>query len=104
MPLPIPDGGYTVDPAQLGGVAGQIGLAYDDVNTAINQYCQELPAPGDFGTEVASAWSDFDSAWMQELNVLGMAVGEAASNVHTAGANYSAAESVNTSAIHHVGG
>lgn len=100
----IPDGGFSVDPAELGGVAGQIGVAYDDLNTAIGQYCQEVPAPGDFGREVAGSWSDFDGAWAQELAVLSEALNETASKVHAAGANYSAAESVNTRDADSVGG
>lgn len=98
------DGGFSVDLAQLGGVAGQIGAAYDELNTAITQYGQEGAASGDFGTEVAGSWSDFDGAWAQELNVFGLAISEAASKVHTAGSNYAAAEAVNTSEANGVGG
>jgi hypothetical protein len=89
----VPDGGFSVDPAELGGVAGQIGVAYDDLTTAINQYGQGSAAPGDFGSEVAGSWSAFDGAWAQELNVLGLAITEMASKVHTAGTNYAAADS-----------
>lgn len=100
----VPDGGYTVDLAQLGGVAGQIGLAYDDLNTAITQYGQEVASAGDFGREVASSWSGFEDAWLQELNVFSLALSETAEKVHTAGANYAAAESANTNSINSVGG
>jgi Excreted virulence factor EspC, type VII ESX diderm len=89
----VPDGGFSVDLAELGGVAGQIGVAYDDLTTAITQYGQEAAAPGDFGSEVAGSWSDFDGAWAQELNVLGLAITEMASKVHTAGTNYATADS-----------
>jgi hypothetical protein len=91
-----PDGGFSVDLAELGGVAGQIGVADDDLDTAITQYGQEAASAGDFGTEVAGAWSDFDGAWAQELNVLGLAISEMASQVHTAGTNYTTADSANT--------
>lgn len=100
----VPDGRYTVDLAQLGGVAGQIGLAYDDLNTAITQYGQEVASPGDFGSEVASSWSGFEDAWLQELNVFSLALNETAEKVHTAGANYAAAESANIKDIDSVGG
>jgi hypothetical protein len=100
-----PDGGgFAVDLAQLGGVAGQIGVAYDDLNTAIIQYGQEASSPSDFGTEVAGSWSDFDGAWAQELNVFSLALSETASKVHTAGANYAAAESANINDIDSVEG
>lgn len=98
----IPDGGFTVDLAQLGGVAAQVGVAYDDLTTAIAQYGQEAPAPGEFGSEVAGPWSDFDGAWAQELNVLGLALTETAGKVHAAGANYAAADSANIRDIHGV--
>jgi Excreted virulence factor EspC, type VII ESX diderm len=91
----VPDGGFSVDPAELGGVAGQIGVAYDDLTTAISQYGREDPSAGDFGSQVAGAWSGFDSAWAQELNVLGLATTEMASKVRTAGTNYATAESAN---------
>jgi len=101
----VPDGGFAVDVAALGGVAVQIGLAYDDLTTAITQYGQEAPAaPGDFGSEVAGPWSDFDGAWAQELNVFGLALSEVCSNVRAAGANYSAADSAGIRAIRSVDG
>jgi hypothetical protein len=91
----VPDGGFSVDPAQLGGVAGQIGVAYDDLTTAISQYGLQSPSAGDFGSLVAGSWSAFDGAWAQELNALGLAINEMASKVHTAGTNYATAESAN---------
>jgi hypothetical protein len=91
----VPDGGFSVDLAELGGVAGQIGVAYDDLTTAISQYGQESSSAGDFGSQVAGSWSAFDGAWAQELNVLGLATTEMASKVHTAGTNYATADSAN---------
>jgi Excreted virulence factor EspC, type VII ESX diderm len=98
------DGGFSVDLAELGGVAGQIGLAYDDLTTAIGQYGQEAASSGDFGSQVAGAWSDFDGAWAQELNVLGLAITEMASKVHAAGTNYATADSANVRNIDGVAG
>jgi hypothetical protein len=100
----VPDGGFSVDLAELGGVAGQIGLAYDDLTTAINQYGQETPSSGEFGSQVAGAWSAFDAAWAQELNVLGLAMTEMASKVHTAGTNYATADSANVRNVDGVAG
>ena len=91
----VPDGGFSVDLAELGGVAGQIGVAYDDLTAAINQYGQETPSAGEFGGQVAGAWSDFDGAWARELNALGLAITEMASKVHTAGTNYATSDSAN---------
>lgn len=97
---PMPDDGFSVDPALLGGAAGQIGKAYDDLTTAIAQYSgQDSPSPADFGSEVGSAWSNFDDAWAQELKVLGLALTELTSKVHSAAASYSGAESSNTHAV-----
>jgi hypothetical protein len=100
----VPDGGFSVDLAELGGVAGQIGVAYDDLTTAISQYGQETPSAGDFGSQVAGSWSDFDGAWAQELNVLGLAITEMASKIHTVGTNYSTADSANVRNIDGVAG
>jgi hypothetical protein len=100
----VPDGGFSVDPAELGGVAGQIGVAYDDLTTAISQYGSQAPSAGDFGSQVAGAWSDFDGAWAQELNVLGLAITEMAGKVQTAGTNYATAESANVGDIEGLAG
>jgi hypothetical protein len=107
MPIvgPSPDGGFSVDLAQLGGAAGQIGTAYDDLATAISQYGgDETASPGDFGSGVSSAWSNFDDAWAQELNVLGLAVTEMISKVQTAGTDYATSESINADAIRQIAG
>lgn len=100
----VPDDGYAVDLARLGGVAGEIGLAYDDLTTAITQYGQQAPAPGDLGSEVAGSWSDFDGAWAQELNVYGLALTELARKVHAAGVNYAAADSATIRDVDSAGG
>lgn len=51
--------GFEVDPAQLAGVAGQLGKAYDDFTTAMNDYigdeCYDPAVFGDSG--MAAAWS-----------------------------------------------
>jgi uncharacterized protein YukE len=104
VPGPLPDDGFSIDPAQMGGVAGQIGKARDELTTAIVRYgSQETLVPGDFGSEVAGAWSNFDGAWAQELNVLGQALTELISKVQSAAASYAGAESSNTRAIQKVG-
>lgn len=87
--------GFEVDPAQLGGVAGQLGRAYDDFNTAITDYggtaCYAESDFGDFG--VGPAWSTFNGAWAGEMNVLSSALSELIHKVDTTRANYSANES-----------
>jgi hypothetical protein len=90
---PGPDDGFSVDPASLHGVAGQIGKAYDDLNTAITRYGGSQPAtPGDFGSEVSPAWSNFDGAWAQELDVLSLATMEMIGNVSNAATGYTTAD------------
>lgn len=83
--------GFQVDPAQLGGVAGQLGHAYDDFNTAITDYagtaCYSQSDFGDFG--MGAAWSDFDGAWAGEMNVLDSAIAELIKKVTTTAGNYS---------------
>jgi hypothetical protein len=96
--MPVPgsrDDGFRVDPALLSGVAGQVGKGYDDLTTAISQYGQGSSAPGDFGSEVASAWSNFDNAWARELNAVRLALMEMTSNFHTSAAGYASAEARN---------
>ncbi|HEV3357981.1 MAG TPA: type VII secretion target [Pseudonocardiaceae bacterium] len=82
--------GFDVDPAQLGGVAGQLGRAYDDFDQAITDYagtaCYAQSDFGDFG--VGPAWANFDGAWAREMNVLGEALQELIQKVDTTAANY----------------
>jgi hypothetical protein len=99
-----PDDGFSVDPAQLHGVAGQIGRASDDLNTAINQFGGDYPDPAEFGTGVSGAWSNFVGAWAQELNTFGLAVTEMITKVQTAGADYAGADAKTTRAVQSVGG
>jgi hypothetical protein len=70
-------------------------MAYDDLTTAIGQYGQETPSAGDFGSQVAGSWSDFDGVWAQGLKVLGLAISEMVSKIHTVGTNYSTADTAN---------
>jgi hypothetical protein len=83
-------GGFQVDPAQLGGVAGQLGRAYDDFGTAMTDYagaaCYAPAAFGDFG--MGPAWSNFDGAWSAEMAVLDAAIAELITKVDTTKANY----------------
>lgn len=82
--------GFEVDPAQLGGVAGQLGRAYDDFNTAITDYagtaCYAQSDFGDFG--MGPAWANFDGAWASEMNVLSEAIEELIKKVDTSANNY----------------
>jgi hypothetical protein len=92
------------DPAQLGGVVGQVGQAYDDLNTAMAQYGRAIPAPSALGSEVASAWSNFDAVWAQELNVLGLATAEVIDKFMTAAQKVAETESGITGAVGQVAG
>ena len=87
-------GGFEVDPAQLGGVAGQLGTAYDDLGTASADYagleCYAESDFGDFG--MGAAWSAFDGAWAAELGLLSSAVAELIGKVDTTAGNYGANE------------
>jgi hypothetical protein len=82
--------GFAVDPAQLSGVAGQLGEAYDDFNRAITDYsgnaCYSQSDFGDFG--MGSAWSNFDGAWAGEMNVLDSALAELIQKVKLTNINY----------------
>jgi hypothetical protein len=82
--------GFQVDPAQLGGVAGELGRAYDDFNTAITDYagtaCYSQSDFGDFG--MGPAWSNFEGAWAGEMNVLDSAIDELITKVRTTAINY----------------
>jgi hypothetical protein len=87
--------GFQVDPAGLGGVAGQLGRAYDDFETAITDYAATAGYNqqdfGDFG--MGPAWSNFDGAWAGEMSVLDSAIAELIKKVDTTAANYSGNES-----------
>jgi hypothetical protein len=106
MPIAVPSGddGFSVDPAHLAGVAGQLGQAFDDLSTAITQYGSGSATLADFGSEVASGWSNFDGAWAQELNILGLALTEMIRKVSKTAVGYSTAEVVNITAIHKIAG
>jgi hypothetical protein len=97
--------GFAVDPAQLKGAAGQLGRAYDDFNTAIDDYagaeCYDQSAFGDFG--MGAAWSAFDSAWAGEMGVTSAAISELIGKVNTTADNYSGTEDHVTGAIKSVG-
>ncbi|HEX4223072.1 MAG TPA: type VII secretion target [Pseudonocardiaceae bacterium] len=86
--------GFEVDPAQLGGVAGALGRAYDDFNTAITDYagtaCYSQSDFGDFG--MGPAWSNFDGAWAGEMGVLDAAIEELIKKVDATAGNYSTNE------------
>lgn len=87
--------GFQVDPAALGGVAGQLGRAYDDFNTVITDYagtaCYGQQDFGDFG--MGPAWSNFDGAWAGEMNVISSAIAELIRKVNTTAAAYTDNES-----------
>lgn len=82
--------GFQVDPAALGGVAGQLGRAYDDFDSAITDYagtaCYSQADFGDFG--MGPAWSNFDGAWAAEMDVLDEAIAELIQKVDATKANY----------------
>ncbi len=82
--------GFDVDPAQLDGVAGQLGRAYDDFDKAITDYagtaCYAQSDFGDFG--VGPAWTNFDGALASEMSVLGEALAELIRKVDSTSANY----------------
>lgn len=87
--------GFQVDPASLGGAAGQLGRAYDDFDTAITDYagtaCYSQQDFGDFG--MGPAWSNFDGAWAGEMGVLNSAIAELIKKIDSTAANYTENES-----------
>jgi hypothetical protein len=97
-------GGFIVDPALLGGVAVHLGSASDEFSAAIGQYGSQCFTASAFGSDVAAAWSDFDTAWGEKLNATGARLGQLISKVTTTREHYSAAESSNVSIINVVGG
>src|SRR5580658_9048284 len=69
MREPMPGGGFAVDPATLTGVAGQLGTAYDDLNTAFGDILSSSSADASvFGDpDVAGPWGDFCSDYFAEV-------------------------------------
>lgn len=91
-----PDGGsgFQVDPASLSGVAGQLGRAYDDYNNVIVDFfgtaCYGADVFGDAG--VGQAWTAFNDAWTNELNLSSAALAEAVEKVSTSAQLYQETE------------
>lgn len=85
---------FSVDPAALGGVAGQLGRAYDEMNQAVVDYTgSACYSSGAFGTAtVGRAWADFDSAWAGELSVFSEAIADLVKKVETTAQNYQETE------------
>jgi len=87
----IGDGGadFQVDPAQLGGVAGELGRAYDDFNTAIADDDMAYTEQSAFGDHAAGrAWQAFDGAWTSEMAEYAAALAEMVRNVETTAQRY----------------
>jgi uncharacterized protein YukE len=91
------DGGsdFQVDPAQLTGVAGQLGKAYDDFNTVLADYygaaCTDTETV--FGdAAVGQAVTAFNTAWGSELEVYVEALAEMVRNVSTTAQRYQETE------------
>ena len=87
----IGDGGadFQVDPALLGGVAGELGRAYDDFNTAIADDDMAYTDPSAFGDQAAGqAWRAFDGAWATEMAEYAEALAEMVRNVETTAQRY----------------
>ena len=91
----IGDGGsdFQVDPARLGGVAGELGRAYDDFNTAIVDDDMAYTDPSAFGdAAVGQAWQAFDRAWASEMSTCAEALAELVRNVETTAQRYQETE------------
>lgn len=91
----IGDGGgdFQVDPAQLSGVAGDLGHAYDDFNTAIADDDMAYTDPSAFGDQaVGQAWQAFDGAWAGEMAETVEAIAEMVRNVETTAQRYQETE------------
>jgi hypothetical protein len=90
----IPDSGdgFAVDPATLGGVAGDLGRAYDDLNTAYGDLLATAYAGDDasvFGApEVVTAWNQFCSAFFGEFEEDLAAVAELINKLMTSAQKY----------------
>jgi uncharacterized protein YukE len=103
----IGDGGdpdFQVDPAQLSGVAGDLGRAYDDFNTAIADDDLAYTDPSAFGDQpVGQAWQSFDEAWSSEMSTYQQALVEMVRNVETTAQRYQETEQAVTQNFLRVG-
>jgi uncharacterized protein YukE len=102
----IGDGGsdFEVDPAQLGGVAGQLGRAYDDFNAAIADDEAVHTDPSAFGDQaVGQAWQAFDAAWAGEMSMYAEALAETVRNVETTAQRYRETEQAVTQNLRGIG-
>jgi hypothetical protein len=105
MPIDLGDGtGFDVDPAQLSGVAGQLGKVYDDYNTALADFdsgpCVADGVYGDSG--VAQAANSCFGAWAQELSFTQSALHEMVEKVSTSAQLYQETESTITGNLRRV--
>jgi hypothetical protein len=98
--------GFSVDPASLSGVAGQVGRAYDDYNTVIVYFCgADVPSGTELGQDgVPAAWSAFESAWSAELSTTSLALAELTRKLQATSDNYRANEAKVAEGIAGVGG
>ncbi|HTJ66231.1 MAG TPA: hypothetical protein VL551_01760 [Actinospica sp.] len=95
---------FEVDPAQLGGVAGRLGRAYDDFNTAIVDDDSAYTDPAAFGDPtVGQAWQSFDSAWAAEMSTYAEALAEMVRNVETTAQRYRETEQSITENLRGIG-
>ncbi len=100
-----PDVGFSVDPAALGGVAGQLGSCCSELEQAVTAYHSDECTPDDLASpDMAKALTGFDTAWSQVLNVLGQAMRDLVEAVQNTGHTYSAADAANSAAAERVGG
>jgi uncharacterized protein YukE len=96
--------GFQVDPAQLSGVAGELGRAYDDFNTAIVDDDMAYTDPSAFGDQaVGQAWQAFDSAWTSEMADYAAALAEMERNVETTAQRYQETEQAVTQSFRGIG-
>jgi Excreted virulence factor EspC, type VII ESX diderm len=96
---------FSVDPAALGGVAGRLGRAYDDMNQAVADYTGSVcHSPAAFGSAtIGRAWSAFDGAWALELGVFTEAIAELIKKVETTAQNYRETDSAVRAQVGSVG-
>jgi hypothetical protein len=96
--------GFGVDRELMGGVAAQLGNAGDEFGTAIDRYDSQPGAgPSAFGSDVARAWSDFHSAWADDLHLTGRELSDLSDKVTMSRRNYSIAEDLNLREIKLIG-